>query len=509
MTGCFLAFGLALVASVVLTLAVRWAARRLGVVDKPDHYRKVHQRDVPLLGGVAIYLGFLTPIVVLLLVRRADGSALVHGRPGEVRILAAAAALALLTGLVDDVWRIRARWKLIGQAIAASLAFAGGYAISVVSNPFGEPIALGLLSYPVTLLWFIGCMNAVNLLDGLDGLAAGVCLFASLTLLLVSLTFGHALTVLLMACLAGAVLGFLAFNFHPATIFLGDSGSLVLGFLVAALALQSARKSEAVVALLIPFVALGVPIFDTALAILRRWSRRLPISAADRQHVHHVLLAMGLSHRQVVLLLYAACVALGAVATFMTASRDAVSAVMLAALILVALVCVRVLGGMRFGDLWRRLNSEWKERRRVADARISVERTVARMRTVTDVSTLWQAFCAGLEGLGLDFAELRLQPAGGTAPLVLSWKPGRVADPPGEDPAETWLGHFRLQCNGHMFGQLDLGKSIETGPLLPDAPGLVDRLRGEMASHVERLSSGSGTRVWRLTPTGGPVRNAV
>ena len=509
MTACLLAFGLAFGASVMLTPAVRSVARRLGVVDKPDHYRKVHQREVPLLGGVAIYLGFLVPIVLLLLVHRADGLALVHGRAADVLVLAAAAAVALLTGLIDDVWRIPARWKLTGQAMAASLAFAGGYAINVVSNPFGEPIALGLLSYPVTLLWFVGCMNAVNLLDGLDGLAAGVCLFASLTLLLVSLMFGQALTVLLMACLAGAVLGFLAFNFHPATIFLGDSGSLVLGFLVAALALQGARKSEAAVALLIPFVALGVPIFDTALAILRRWSRRLPISAADRQHVHHVLLAMGLSHRQVVLILYAACVALGAAATFMTASRDIVSAVVLIALCLLGLVFVRVLGGMRFGDLWRRLASEWRERRRVADARISVERTVARMQAVTDVGGLWQTFCGGLDGLGLDFAELRLHPASGTTPLVFRWRPGQIPLATAEDSAETWLGHFRLQCNGHMFGRLDLGKSIESGPLLPDAPGLVDRLRGEMAAHVERLANGDGTEIWPFPRTRGPVRRAV
>ena len=491
MSACLMILALAFITSLVATLAVRWGARRLGVVDRPDDYRKLHLRKVPLLGGVAIYVGFLAPVAVLLVWRQTEAGALLHARAGEVGVLLAAALVALATGIVDDVRGLPVHWKLIGQAVAASLAFAGGYAIGVISNPFGQPIVLGLLSFPVTLLWFIGCMNAVNLLDGLDGLAAGVCLFAGLTLLLVSLAFGQTLSVLLMASLSGAVFGFLLLNLYPASIFLGDSGSLVLGFLLAALSLQGARKSEATVALLIPFVAMGVPILDTALAILRRWARRLPVSAADRQHIHHVLLAMGLSQRQVVMVLYAACVALGAAALTLTASRSLVSLIVLGTLTVMALACIRVFGGLRFGDLWRRLAGGWKRRRQLAEAKVSVERVVVRMQTVADVDHLWQFFCTGLDSLGLDFAVLHLFTTGNPEPQILHWHPhGEPAAGPEGEELDSWLAHFKVRCNGHMFGNLNLGKHIRSGTMLTDTPELVDRLRHEMATHMERLAAG-------------------
>jgi UDP-GlcNAc:undecaprenyl-phosphate GlcNAc-1-phosphate transferase len=360
----------------------------------------------------------------------------------------------------------------------------------VVSNPFGEPVSLGPFSLPVTLFWFLGCMNAVNLLDGLDGLAAGVCLFASVTLLLVSLLFGQVLSVLLMACLSGAILGFLLFNFHPASIFLGDSGSMALGFLIAALSLLGARKTETAVALLIPFIALGLPIFDTVLAILRRWQRKLPISAADREHVHHVLLAMGLNHRQAVLILYMTCVVLGGAALLLTAGRDEVTLLVLGSLGILAFVCVRIFGGMRFLDLWGRLSSGFAERHRTAEAKVSVEKAVARMRSVKDTSALWQAFCEGLKSLDLDFAVLQLYTAGEPTPQVFTWAAGQkqVTKYQQTEP-ENWSARLRLQANGHMFGRLELGKSVDDGPMLADAPELVDRLRSEMATHMERLAA--------------------
>ncbi len=261
MTTCLVAFAVAFVVAALTTPVVRATAKRLGVVDKPDRFRKVHEAETPLLGGVAIYVAFAAPVLALGTVYRNDVPEMLYAVPVEAFGLLAAAGIALCLGIADDAFGVSVGWKLLFQFVAASVAFASGYSISAVSNPFGDPVTLGVLSFPVTVVWFMICMNAVNLLDGLDGLAAGVCIFAVITLFLVSLFFGNVVAMALLACLGGAILGFLVYNFHPASIFLGDSGSLLLGFLVAALALVgAARKVEATVALLVPLMALGLPI---------------------------------------------------------------------------------------------------------------------------------------------------------------------------------------------------------------------------------------------------------
>ena len=272
MTTCLAVFVVSFLLAAILTNGVRMSASTLGLVDKPDNFRKLHKRAVPRLGGIGIFLAFFIPLAFLYFFHRNPVSDLLLYRPIQLAGLLGGSALALLVGLVDDLRDLRAGWKLLFQIIAASIAWATGLSIEAISNPFGGPLVLGLYSYPVTVLWFVICMNAVNLMDGLDGLAAGVCLFVSLTLFLVSLHFRNVLAMLLMSCFSGAVFGFLLFNFYPAKIFLGDSGSMLLGFLVGALSLiGSTRKAETAIALLIPVVALGVPIFDTSLTILRRW----------------------------------------------------------------------------------------------------------------------------------------------------------------------------------------------------------------------------------------------
>jgi len=493
MTTCIFAFGVAFVVALAATVLVRGAARRLGVVDRPDPFRKIHKRDIPRLGGVSIYLAFAVPVVLLLLFRVSLVSDLLRERASAVAALLGGGAIALGIGLVDDVRGLRARWKLLLQCVPALVATAGGFGIHRVSMPFGEPLSLGAFAVPVTVFWFLGCMNAVNLLDGLDGLAAGVCLFASLTLLLVSVFFGHAVSILLMCCLSGAILGFLVFNFHPASIFLGDSGTMLLGFLVAALSILGSRKAETAVALLIPFVALGLPIFDTALAILRRWCRRLPISAADRQHIHHVLLSMGLSQRQAVMLLYLACVVLGGAALLVTAGRGEVTVLVLGVLGIMAFVCVRVFGGLRFSQVLGRLSEEWTRRQRSAEAKVWIERVVSQMRAARDEESLWKAFSTGLETLGLDHARFevfdRAVPGRGRGvpgKREFIWSNGAEGrtDP---FPPDTWTARLRVQNNGHLLGQLEVRKAVDGSPLLEVTPELVDRLRYEMASQIERL----------------------
>ena len=504
MTTALAAFAVAFIAAILCTPVVRAAARRLGVVDKPDRFRKVHGREVPLLGGVAIYIAFATPIVALCLFYRNAVSDLLYAHPAELLTLMGGGAVALGLGVLDDVRDLPVRWKLLLQTVAACIAFAGGCSIKAISNPFGEPLVLGLWSFPVTLLWFLGCMNAVNLLDGLDGLAAGVCLFATITLFLVSVFFGNVMSMLLMACLSGAILGFLLFNFHPASIFLGDSGSILLGFLVGALSLLGAtRKAEAAVALFIPVVALGLPIFDTGLAILRRWSRRLPISAGDRRHIHHVLLSLGLSHKRAVLVLYGACVILGGGAVLIMAGRNELTLMVLGSLAIVAFVCVRVFGGVRFHALWGRLSEDWARSHRSAEARIAVENAEQRIEAAGDIEAMWAACSDAFKSLDLDYAALRLNGHVGAGPSVCTWSNGSAramgeqADAPqGADAEEAgthicqpdcYLCRLGIRNNGNLFGDLELCKHVDNCPLLPVVPELLAKLQDHMSQKTDLL----------------------
>ncbi len=488
MTTSLVAFLVAFAVSVVATLVVRSAAWSLGIVDRPDGFRKVHSTAIPRLGGVAIFLAFLAPVAALYFVYRNDVSDLLYQRPFHLAGLVGGGAIALGMGIADDIRSLPARWKLLLQIAAACVAFAAGIAIKSVSNPFGEPIMLGLLSFPFTVFWFVACMNAINLLDGLDGLAAGISLFVTATMFLVALMFRNTFSMLLLSSLGGATLGFLLFNFHPARVFLGDSGSMFLGFMVGGLALLGSQKAETAVALFIPIVALGLPVLDTSLAIARRWSRRLPISAADKQHIHHVLLSWGLTQRQVVVTLYVASIILGGAALVMAAGHHEMIPLLLGALGVIAFVSIRVLGGLRLSDLWGRFTEDLRRRQQSGEARTSVQEAVARMRVAMSAEAVWEAFSTGLEGIDFDFATLRLLdvPKSGLRTFTWSNHENQVVNRQMLGP-DSWSARFRVRSNGHLFGELEVSKTVQDSPLLAGASELVDRLRSEMASQIERL----------------------
>jgi len=493
MTTIIVAFVVAAAVAALATPMVRAAARRYGVVDSPDNFRKVDRRGVPLLGGVAVFAAFVAPVLALMLLYHNNVSDLLVQNWPQVAALLAGAAIALGLGVLDDVMQLPARWKVMLQLVAASVAVAGGFSITAVSNPFGAPLVLGYLSVPVTLFWFLGCMNAVNLLDGLDGLAAGASLFVTLSLLLVSAVFGNVFGMLLLACLSGAILGFLRYNFHPASIFLGDSGSMLLGFLLAALSLLAARKAEAAVALLVPFIALGLPIFDTTLAILRRWSRNLPISAADRQHIHHVLLSMGLTHRRAVLVMYIACATLGGAAVLISAGRDELTLIVLGSLALVAFVCVRTFGGVRLNDLLSRVSEDWTASRRSAEARVAVERAVHAIRSASDVAAVWSACRGAFPALGIDYAELSIRSARLRGPRRWLWTriSGR-AEPARVPELDTWRVRLSLGDGVESFGEMELAKYLHEGRVLPAASELAVRLRDHAAMRFHQLVEAAG-----------------
>ena len=298
------AFLAACLVSALLTPLIAWLARYKGWLDLPTEARKVHRQPVPRLGGVAVVAAFMTPLLGLMMVGNRASQLLYHDERLTLGLLLGGIAIVAL-GVYDDLKGADARLKLGVQSSVAIFVWALGFRIELLGNPMGEPFATGILSLPITWLWIVGVINAMNLIDGLDGLASGIALFASGVLFCVALTDEAVILCLLTASLGGAILGFLFFNFNPARIFLGDSGSMFLGFLLASISIWSQRKGTTAAALFIPVLALGLPILDTSLSFIRRLIRGTSPFKADREHMHHRLMDLGLTHRGTVLTLYA------------------------------------------------------------------------------------------------------------------------------------------------------------------------------------------------------------
>lgn len=291
MQSYILAFIAAVAVAYFATPHVKEFAIKAGAMDTPDE-RKVHIKPIPRMGGLAIYFGIIAAVFISMKINHQILGILLGG------------TVMLAVGIVDDLKQLSAKIKLLGQICAALVLVAFDVRIEWLTNPFGPMIYLDYFSIPLTVLWVVAVTNTVNLIDGLDGLAAGVSSIASITILFVALQQNLWLVALLTAAIAGSALGFLFHNFNPAKIFMGDTGSLFLGYMLSAVSVMGAVKGAATIALFVPIVALGLPIMDTAFAIIRRYHNGVPIFRPDKGHLHHRLLAMGLSQKQVVLSMY-------------------------------------------------------------------------------------------------------------------------------------------------------------------------------------------------------------
>ena len=317
----------AVAGSLALTPLVRATARRYDLFDPVDD-RKLHGRQIPRIGGVAI---FVTVMATLGMLWGVSGD-VAWGNAEKLSVILAGATAIHLLGLWDDLRPMPARWKFLGQILIATGVYLAGVRVELLSIPLGGDgsVALdGVVAGVVTVVWLVGITNAFNLIDGLDGLASGAALFALTTMFVVASIYGNTGAAFVTLVLAGATLGFLFFNFHPASIFLGDSGSLFLGFMLAGIGLLSSQKAPTMVALAIPLVSLGLPVLDTALAIFRRFLGGRPIFSADRGHIHHRLLNLGHSPRKVALLLYGACAVLALGAMLMAQQAAFIAVVLL------------------------------------------------------------------------------------------------------------------------------------------------------------------------------------
>ena len=345
MTTLIASFLTSLVAAVLLTPWVRKHATDLGVLDHPGG-RRIHDRPIPRAGGVAVYLAFFPVFLAAIAVHDALGVTSVRWN-ASITALSVAGTLVFLLGLVDDVRGLTPRTKVLVQAIAALIAWSGGIAVARIGIPFYGAVELGVLSFPVTVFWFLLLANAINLIDGLDGLAAGIVFFASVTLL--SVFTGANLGVAIgLASLSGATLGFLRYNFNPASIFLGDSGSYLLGFLFAGLTVLGSVKTQAAVGLLIPVIALGVPLFDVLWSPIRRFILGRRLFTADMDHIHHRLVSLGWTTRRAVLTLYGLTVVMGVGAVLLTHTRSERNALVLVLVGAGAIFAIRKLGYFDF-----------------------------------------------------------------------------------------------------------------------------------------------------------------
>lgn len=310
-----LGFGLAFFATLLMTPLSKRFAFKVGAIAQVKD-RSMHTKPMPMAGGTAIITGFAVSVMIL--------APSMQGYKFSNHIgLVVGIIIISIVGLLDDIYDLNAKIKLFFQILAALIVVSTGTTIELISWPFAESrmLVLGAFAKPVTVIWIVGLTNAVNLIDGLDGLATGVSSIAALCLMVIAFLKGEPVIVLFAAALAGACIGFLPHNFNPASIFMGDTGSTFLGFTLAVISIQGLIKSYTAVTMVVAVIVLGLPIFDTSFAILRRLIRRKPIMQADRGHLHHRLVDKGLSHRNAVLALYGISGAFG-IAGILVAMKD-------------------------------------------------------------------------------------------------------------------------------------------------------------------------------------------
>jgi len=435
---CLVLFCAAFATTVMATPWVIVLARRFGAIDAPDGFRKIGHGATPRMGGLAVALGFAVALACYQI-----GAPKLGGEPWIDLPMAhpatlAALALILLVGLVDDRVGMRASVKLLGQAAAACLLFAGGFRIEKLFV-FGLNIDLGWWSLGATCFWFIGCMNVWNLIDGMDGLASGVGAIVAATLAVAAAAMLHLEVAYAAAAMSGALVGFLMFNFAPARIFLGDTGSLLLGAVLGMLAIRGSLKSGMTVAILVPLVAMGLPIIDTLLAIVRRWMRRMPWSAPDRGHLHHRLIAFGLSTRQASIFLYSFTLVLCAAALASLALQSDSLALLFAMLGASGMAAVFIARREQRTSLL----ADFRERMTIRRLEQHVARTVwetiqrlANTATPEKAAMLAESMAGSL---GCDHFRLRYQQEG----FVLLERRGRPGNAP--DNPEAVIGRERAQ----------------------------------------------------------------
>ena len=482
----------AFLVSFLTTPFVRDAFARRGLVDLPDGGRKFHASAVPRAGGIPIALSYVTAFLVLLLIPGSGGALLERHLPLVAKLLPSA-SLVLATGLLDDLYGLRPWQKIAGQTAASILAVLGGLQISKLGG-----FVLGdALSAVFTVLWLIACSNAFNLIDGLDGLASGMGLFSTLTIFLAGLLHRDYSLALATLPLAGALLGFLRYNFNPASVFLGDSGSLLIGFLLGCYGVIWSQKSATMLGMTAPLMALAIPLLDASLSILRRWLRGQPIFAGDRNHIHHRLLEKGFTHRRVVMLLYAVCGVYAVLSLLQSFDENRLGGLILVMFCAVTWLGVQSLGYFEFGLASRTLFGGGL--RRMVNGQIVLHSLDIALKAAPDEPGCWEALRVSLSGVGFAGIQARLNGR--------DFREARQSDRP------CW--QLRVPLPGGDY--VNLERYFEAPPQIVIVGPLVDLLHQRLPARLRELARGQATegetlslarlaaRVDSFEPTPAPV----
>src|ERR1700732_4114256 len=359
-----------------------------GWVAPPIQHRDLHEIPLPRLGGIPIVFAFLVAIAAALLIGRHSPASDILPSVRPLLTILIPGTLIFLLGVYDDIHSVGPYTKFAVQGVAAVMLFAGGLRILELPVLFGARHLPWYIGLPITVLWVIGITNAFNLIDGLDGLAAGSALFSTFVVFVAAISNGSLLVSLLAIALAGAILGFLRFNFNPATIFLGDSGSLFIGFMLSALALEGATvKAPTAIAVAIPVVSFGLPILETMLSVLRRLISGKPVFTADREHIHHKLLQLGMSDRKVVIVLYAVSAVFALLSLFLLWPTGSTLGLVLAVVGIGVWFGVQHLGYLEFGEL-RRVARRTVEQPQIFINNLAIRRAIEELRVTSDYDQL-------------------------------------------------------------------------------------------------------------------------
>jgi UDP-GlcNAc:undecaprenyl-phosphate GlcNAc-1-phosphate transferase len=347
------AFALAMGVSFATTPLVKILAHRVGAIDVPTDERRMHTSPIPRLGGLAIFFGFITAALLFC------------PMTSQVKGILLGGVFIIVLGVFDDIMALSAKVKLVGQIVAALFPVAAGLRVEILTNfnlfspdPY---IHFGIFSIPVTILWIVGITNAVNLIDGLDGLAVGISSIASCCLFLIAVLVAEGDVAIIVAALAGGCIGFMPYNFNPAKIFMGDTGAMFLGYILGTVSVLGLFKFYAVVSFAVPFLILGLPIFDTAYTIVRRMAQGRSPMSPDRGHLHHKLIDMGFSQKQTVAILYSMSAILGLSAVVLTGSGALKALLLILTVIIASMIAYQVFSAENKSDELKKTKEDENE----------------------------------------------------------------------------------------------------------------------------------------------------
>ncbi|HEX8474135.1 MAG TPA: hypothetical protein VF666_08895 [Pyrinomonadaceae bacterium] len=513
----FALFLIATVASIALTPIVRRVCERVGWLDRPggagDGGRRVHRKAVPRLGGLAVFLSVLAALSSLSFIDNLITQSL-RTNAAALFVALVPATLVLVFGVYDDLRGANARAKFTALGISSALFYALGGRIEVLSVPLVGTVELPLVvSFVVTVVWMVGVANAFNLIDGVDGLAAGAALFASLVMLVVALMLGQTLVAVVACALCGALVGFLRYNFNPASIFLGDSGALFVGFMLAAMSVGGAQKASTAVAVAIPLLAFGVPVVDTGFTLVRRFLSGKPLFEGDREHIHHMLLARGWSQRRVACVLYGVSALFGMAALLLVNDAGRATGLML---FIVGAAVVLAVGRLRYhevDEIRASMKRNFGERRVRAANNIRVRRASRAVSEATSLSELFGAMSELLEFGEFVYAKVQLGDGNGASARMVnslareaatrrlrgvslqggvvrwSWERGDIDAAEVISSRRFWTLRLPLSTANGDWGYVNLYRGCDADALLLNIDYLCNLFQREMAGAAERILS--------------------